>query len=482
VTGRAAPSARVAGLLRRHWLISILVLVGACVRLLTMVAFTPALIFNDSWGYVASAFSGSFVRLASVHPVGYPILMRLFTLPDRSLGELVAFQHLTAIAVGLAVYATLCRARLPRWAAAAAAALVLLDGYSITLEQYVMSDTFFTAVMLLALLVLAWPALRDTGRSVSRREWLLRCGGCGLLVALASLIREAAPFAIPVCLVYMLWMRIGWRPLVAFIVAAAVPLLAYSALVDNRYDVFGLTATSGWTLYGRVAGFADCDGVKLERGARGLCETAAERASHPTAPDWYVWGPSPAQRIFKPAVQPLSAVARTNHVLNSFDYAIIRHQPLDFIGATLRDFLRYFAPGAVPYRDAQSATSLPSSPRDEAHDRAVRRRDLRGLRLRVQSPAPLVRSYRGVFHVPRPVLALLAIMSVLGVALRVPARREVLLLSGGALLILLGTSATGGFALRYLLPAVPLLAIGGSLAGAQLLSRWRGPGRPHAAG
>ncbi len=36
-------------------------------------------------------------------------------------------------------------------------------------------------------------------------------------------------------------------------------------------------------------------------------------------------------------------------------------------------------------------------------------------------------------------------------------------------MILLGTAATGGFALRYLLPAVPLLAIGGSIAVAQLL-------------
>ena len=40
-------------------------------------------------------------------------------------------------------------------------------------------------------------------------------------------------------------------------------------------------------------------------------------------------------------------------------------------------------------------------------------------------------------------------------------------------MILLGTAATGGFALRYLLPAVPLLAIGGSLAVAQLSARAR---------
>ena len=40
-------------------------------------------------------------------------------------------------------------------------------------------------------------------------------------------------------------------------------------------------------------------------------------------------------------------------------------------------------------------------------------------------------------------------------------------------MILLGTAATGGFALRYLLPAVPLLAIGGGIAVAQLYARSR---------
>jgi hypothetical protein len=74
-------------------------------------------------------------------------------------------------------------------------------------------------------------------------------------------------------------------------------------------------------------------------------------------------------------------------------------------------------------------------------------------------------------HVPRPVLALLALAALLAVCLRVPSRREVFLLAGSAVMILLGTAATGGFALRYLLPAVPLLAIGGSLAAAQLFTR-----------
>ncbi len=439
-----------------------------------MVAYPPALLFPDSWGYIATGLTGSFVGLPTVHPVGYPLLVRLLTLPDRSLAELIAIQHLAAVAVGLAIYVALIRSRLPRWAAAAAAALVLLDGYSITLEQYVMSDTFFTAGLVAALLVLVWPQI---GRDRPQPPTLARATFAGLLIALTSLVREVAPFTVPVALGYLVWVRAGWRAPVAFLVAAVMPLLVYSALIDQRFHVFGMTATSGWTLYGRVAGFADCSGVRLGPTEHRLCETGAQRASHPDAPDWYIWGPSPAQRLFHPDTQAIAEIAPTNSVLESFSRTMILQHPVDFAGVTLADFVRYFTPGAVPFNDAVSATSLPRSAADEAESARTERQDLPGLRPEVRSPAALIRSYRSVMHVPRPVLALLALASLLAVCLRITARREVFLLAGSALTILLGTAATGGFALRYLLPAVPLLAIGGSIAVAQLLELRRGRAR-----
>ena len=81
--------------------------VGAVTRLLAMIAYAPALLFPDSWGYIATAYSGRFVGLPTVHPVGYPLLLRLFTLPDRSLAELVTVQHLAGLGIGTAVYVAL---------------------------------------------------------------------------------------------------------------------------------------------------------------------------------------------------------------------------------------------------------------------------------------------------------------------------------------------------------------------------------------
>ena len=467
---------------RDHWPLVAVVFVGGLMRLLTMVGYPPALLFPDSWGYISSAYSGIPNELPTVHPVGYPMLIRIFTLGSHNLAYLTGFQHLGGIAIGITVYALLRRAGLPRWAATAAAALTLLDGYGITLEQYVMSDTFFAVLSVAAVVVIAWPQIvrgpgasegaadgRPSGGALTRRALL-----AGLLLAAATLVRENGPFVLPVLIVYLLWLRAGWRPLVALILAMAIPLLIYGAAVDREYNVFGMTTTSGWTWYGRVGGFANCEGLKLTATERKLCETPAQRASHPSEPDWYVWGPSPAQKLFHPDTQSHDQIAPTNQVLNKFAKTIIEHQPLDFVGATLRDFIHYFTPDVTAYQDAISATSLPKRASAEARSPAVQRADLPGLKPQVRGVGKLVRAYRSVVHVPRPVLALLTIAAALALLLRTRWRREIWLFTGSGVLMLLGTAATGGFGLRYLIPAVPLIAVGGGLAVADLIARLRG--------
>jgi hypothetical protein len=471
--------------LAAHWPVIVLLVAGATVRVLAMVAYQPALFFNDSWGYIFTAFTGHPVSLSYLHPDGYPVLMRLLTVPGRDLMQLAALQHVSGLVVGSLVYAALIRARVPRLIAAIAAALVLLDGYAITLEQYVMPETFFTLTVLVAVLLLAWRrlGLRAAGREPPPGRRVLESGSsgaattllAGLLLAAAVIQRESALFAAPIFVVYLLWARMGPRRIAVFLAAAAVPVLGYAAVYDARVGVFGLSETSGWVLYGRAAGFADCAGAGIPRAERPLCETSAQRRSHPHSPTWYIWdGSSPAVRLFNGGHQTRQLQERANRVLGAFGRLIIMHEPLAYMSAVGTDIVNYFTPGATPFNDAVSATSLPASAAAEPVNDRVRHRVLSGVSPTVQSPAGVVRSYRDAIHVPRPLLALLVLISVLAGALRVRARREILLLTGSGLALVIGTAATAGFGIRYLLPAVPMIAIGGSLAAWDLYTRRRG--------
>jgi hypothetical protein len=188
---------------------------------------------------------------------------------------------------------------------------------------------------------------------------------------------------------------------------------------------------------------------------------------------------SPAIRLFHRGHETTAQRARANGILAGFAWRIILHQPGAFMSAAGGDFLRYFTPGATPYADDVSATSLPRSANRETIDEGIRRHVIPDAHPTVRSPAGFVRGYRQVFHVPRPVLALLALAALIAVTVRVQARREVMLFAGTALVLLLGTSATGGFGLRYLVPAVPLLAVGGALAARDLAGSlgWHPRGR-----
>jgi hypothetical protein len=276
-------------------------------------------------------------------------------------------------------------------------------------------------------------------------------------------------------LIYLLWIRVGWRRFLAFVVALAVPLLAYAALYDARFGVFGFTETSGWTLYGRVASFADCAGAGIPASQRSLCETAAERRSHPDSPTWYIWaGSSPAGRMFPGAHDTRQAQQHADGVLGGFAVRIIEHQPLDYMRVVATDTLNYFTPGATPFNDAVSATALPASAAAEPKSERVRLRVLPHVHPQVGTPANSIRSYRQLMHVPRPLLAAFVLVSVLVLVCRLPRRREVFLFTASALALIIGIAATAGFGLRYLLPAVPLLAIGGASATWSLLTRTSG--------
>jgi hypothetical protein len=452
--------------LRAHWPMAVVVGVAAVARALVAIAYAPALFFSDSWSYVALAFgSGHF---APDRPSGYPLLMNALSVLGRNLTEITTLQHLAGVATGVLVYALLLRLGLARWAATLVAAVVLLDGYAITLEQTIVAEAFFTV----ALVASAW--------LVSRRPLgPAAAAGAGVLLAAAVTLRTAAVFAIPVWIVYLLWRRPGRAAAAAGVLAVVLPLLAYAAVYDAKTGHFGITAADGWFLYGRVGSIADCSKFDPPADTRFLCEPPG--ADERRGALYYVWDvSSPARQRYGGLDAPGS-----NALLKRFAWSVIAGRPGAYAKLVGGDLLRFFEPGVASRGTSDNAINLPDRPRAGP---PYLRTDVRdsyfpSFEPRVRAPAAVARRYQRLVHVPRPLIGLLALASLLALAawrLPIPHRREILLLTGMGLAMLVGAAFTSSFVLRYLLPALPLIAAGGALAVADLAAAFsrRRAGRP----
>src|SRR4051794_23818710 len=105
---------------RRHALFLGLFGVGAALRAITTAAYSPALLINDSEGFLSIA---DHLVPDEFRPAGYSLL--IWALPDH-LSLVVALQHLMGLGAGVVIYVLLNRLGVPRWGSALAAAPVLL--------------------------------------------------------------------------------------------------------------------------------------------------------------------------------------------------------------------------------------------------------------------------------------------------------------------------------------------------------------------
>ena len=134
-------------LARRHWLFTILFCAGLSLRILTQVAYRPALVYIDSYRYLHGD--------SSLDPLGY--LALLWPLQHAGgLAAVAAAQHILGLGMALSLYWVLLRRGIWRWAAALAAAPVLLDGYQLQAEQTIMPDVLFEALVVAGLTLLLW--------------------------------------------------------------------------------------------------------------------------------------------------------------------------------------------------------------------------------------------------------------------------------------------------------------------------------------
>src|SRR5581483_7239659 len=97
-------------------------------------------------------------------------------------------------------------------------------------------------------------------------------------------------------------------------------------------------------LYGRVADFPSCQGLARPAYESPLCpaQPPAQRNA-----DFYTWDPRSPQWTFDPPPG-----RSRDAVVRDFSLRILRHQPLDYAEAVVRDFGYGFSParGAGPER------------------------------------------------------------------------------------------------------------------------------------
>ena len=450
-------------LARRHWPLLVVLAIAAAVRVGVAIAYWPATFFGDSWSYLNLAFEGGF---APDRPSGYPQVIHLLSIFGRDLGAITTAQHLAGLATAVLVYALMLRLRLPRWLATVGAAVVGLDAYAIALEQQILAEAFFTVALVASFFCI-----------VGRERGPVSLAAGGVLLALAATMRTAALFAIPVWLAYVLWSHRALRLALPAALGLAIPLLAYSGLHAADTGRFGLTQADGWFLYGRVGEIADCGAADIPQEGRALC--ARNERDRREGAAYHIWNADgPARRVFGGMSNDADTQAHSNQVLRDFSVAIIRDRPGTYADLVWDDFMRYFDADAVSRGNSDLAVQLPQFGRLVGLNKIARDRWFPGFVPHVRPPARKMRDYHQGAHTSRPVMGLLALASVaaliasaaLALARRapLPRRREIFLLSGAALAMLLGTAATSEFVLRYLIPVVPLLVCGGAAACADL--------------
>ena len=92
-------------LIRRHWLLSLLVIAGVVLRTLSWFAYQPALLFVDSFRYLGNL--GEF-NPSGLNPIGYELFVLTPLLAVGGLELVTAVQHVAGVVSALAAPRNFC--------------------------------------------------------------------------------------------------------------------------------------------------------------------------------------------------------------------------------------------------------------------------------------------------------------------------------------------------------------------------------------
>jgi hypothetical protein len=252
------------------------------------------------------------------------------------------------IGTAVIVYAVLRYWGLPAWGACLAALPILFDPRQIALESYILPDTLYNLMLLLAVALLL---TRRTPR-------LWQCALAGLLVAYVSVLRgNGLPLAV-IFAVFILIRRVGWRAFTAAAVAFMVPVLAYVFAFNLQYTHFNITESDGIFLWSRTTSFANCAIIKPPKQLAPLCPDR-EKLVAPSgpAPAWSVTtllsSATPADYLWAPDVwwrhDKYPGINAYNNKLGlHFAIDAIEAQPLDYARVVASNVMLVFVQNDRP--------------------------------------------------------------------------------------------------------------------------------------
>ncbi len=468
-------------ILRRHWLMALLVAGGVTLRVLTFVAYRPAILYVDSIYIYLIHLPGSPVGFApsipSPDPLGYNMLMLQPVLSFGDLATVTLIQHVLGVAIAILTYTVLIRRGAWRWLAALGTAPILLDAYQIYIEHMIMSDTLFEALLAGAFAALVW----------HRRPGPITISIAGLCLGAASTVRAVGTPLFVIFLLYVLIVMPKWsfKAVGAALVTLTflAPVLGYelyASVVGDRFDATNTTATS---LYARAATFVDCSTLKVPADLRQLCP--AEPLGNRPSPEFYAHTlDSPAYHVTLPPGVTLQQMEI------QFAKAAMTQQPLRLTGAVLRDAARLFTwnhdnlsnPDAPTERWRFQATYpvYPQAVYLSTVEKVGAHYGDGPPRLNV-GVASFMRVYQlNVGFTPGPLMAFFLIAGLIGGLWRgaskgAPARGPALLYLIGAVTVL-GAADFYEFTWRYQLPALVLIPPAGILG--IMAFTWRRPPEP----
>jgi hypothetical protein len=310
--------------LGRPRLFSGAIALGLALRVITMLAFPPAIWFGgDSASYLSTA-----LRLVpgTSRLSGYG-LMLLVLRPFHSFAAVTAVQHLMGLALGVMIYAVLRRYGLPDWGATLAAMPVLFSAYQVQLEHEILPSAAFSFLVLSAIALTLWWPVRNPGAGWP--SW--PAVAAGLLLAVSATFWPVGGPLLVLLLIYLAVRRAGWRVLAATVAAAVLPLTGYLGWFDHTYHHLAFSNSDGVYLWSRTMTFANCAVIKPPPSETGLCPH--QPVGRRPAASTFIWEPgSPLNNL--PGKKFSTA---KNSLAMNFALRAIAAQPAGYLTAVLHD-------------------------------------------------------------------------------------------------------------------------------------------------